>query len=88
MSFVFARDDTAQYIFSSRQDAHYQFRHFQLRSGQHFRSFEQSVDANFSFNGVILSKKTEDHASLDTKKDAFIEQHSKSVYQQQTLKLQ
>ena len=44
-----------------------------LRSGQHLRSFEQSVCADNSFNGVILSKKTGDDASFDTTRDRLIE---------------
>lgn len=45
---------------------------FKIRSGQHLRSFEQSVGADFCFNGLILSKKTGD-ASFDTTKDTLIE---------------
>ena len=74
VSLVFQRDDSTIALVQDKintltatLDA------FKIRSGQHLRSFEQSVGADFSFNGVILSKKTGDDASFDTTKDTVIE---------------
>ena len=74
VSLVFQRDDSTIALVQDKintltatLDA------FKIRSGQHLRSFELSVGADFSFNGVILSKKTGDDASFDTTKDTVIE---------------
>lgn len=74
VSLVFQRDDSTIALVQDKintltasLDA------LKLRSGQHLRSFEQSVCADNSFNGVILSKKTGDDASFDTTKDRLIE---------------
>ena len=44
-----------------------------MRSGEHLGSFEQSVGADNSFSGVILSKNAADNASFDITRNSLIE---------------
>lgn len=44
-----------------------------IRSGEHLGSFEQSVGADNSFSGVILSKNAGDNASFDITRNSLIE---------------
>lgn len=75
VSLVFQRDDsTIAFVQEKINTLTASLDAFKMRPGQHLRSFEQSVGADFSFNGVILAKKTGDDASFDTTKDTLLEQ--------------
>ena len=74
VSLVFQRDNSAIALVQDKMNTlTASLDAFKIRSGQQMTSFEQSVGADFSFNGVILSKKTGDDASFDTTKDTLIE---------------